>query len=56
MYLHDSTCIQVKDRVLYEVVQLAVAPDTAPMELIATQVGKDGIVGYLEVSSVNAGR
>ena len=56
VYLHDSTCIQVKDRVLYEVVQLAVAPDTAPMELIATQVGKDGIVGYLEVSSVNAGR
>jgi hypothetical protein len=48
VYLQNS-CVQVRDRVLYEVVELAVSRDTAPFELIATKVDKDGIVGYLEV-------
>ena len=52
VYLQDS-CVQVRDRAEYEVVQLAVSPDTAPVELIATKVGKDGIVGYLEVARAN---
>jgi len=52
VYLQDS-CVQVKDRVVYEVVQLAVSRDTAPLELIATKVDKDGIVGYLEVPREN---
>ena len=54
VYLQDS-CVQMRDRVVYEVVQLAVSHDTAPLELIATKVDKDGIVGYLEVPRGNAG-
>jgi hypothetical protein len=33
------------------VVQLAVSPDSAPLELIATKIGKNNIAGYLEVAS-----
>ena len=54
VYLQDA-CIQVKDRVVFEVVQLAVSRDTGPLELIATKVDKDGIVGYLEVPRENPG-
>ena len=54
VYLKDS-CVQVRDRVVDEVVQLAVSHDTGPLELIATKVGKDGIVGYLEVPRENPG-
>jgi hypothetical protein len=54
VYLKDS-CVQVRDRVQYEVVELAISPDMAPFELIATKVEKDGIVGYLEVPIQNAG-
>ena len=53
VYLKDS-CVQVRDRVQYEVVELAVSPDMAPFELIATKVEKDGIIGYLEVPLDNA--
>lgn len=54
VYLQNS-CVQVRDRVQYEVVELAVSRDAAPFELIATKVEKDGIVGYLEVPVENAG-
>jgi septal ring factor EnvC (AmiA/AmiB activator) len=54
VYLQDS-CVQVKDRVQYEVVELALSRDTMPFELIATKVEKDGIIGYLEVPLDNAG-
>ena len=54
VYLQDS-CVQVRDRAQYEVVELAVSRDTAPFELIATKVEKDGIVGYLEVPLENSG-
>jgi hypothetical protein len=54
VYLKDS-CVQVRDRGLYEVVQLAVSRDTAPFELIATKVEKDGIVGYLQFQRENPG-
>ncbi len=54
VYMRES-CVQVKDRFQYEVVELAVSPDTAPFELIATKVDKDGIVGYLEVPVQNSG-
>lgn len=50
----QADCVEVRDRVLYEVVQLAVSHDTAPIELIATEVGKDGIVGYVEVAADGA--
>ena len=45
----QKSCLKVQDRLLYEVVQLAVSKDEAPLELIATRVGRDGIAGYLEV-------
>ena len=54
VYLQKS-CLQVRDRVQYEVVELAVSRDTAPFELIATKVEKNGIVGYLEVPLENGG-
>jgi hypothetical protein len=54
VYLQDS-CVQVRDRVQYEVVELAISRDTPPFELIATKVEKDGIVGYLEVPVENSG-
>jgi hypothetical protein len=54
VYVQNS-CVQVRDRVPYEVVQLALSRDTAPLELIATKVGRNGIVGYLEVPRENPG-
>jgi hypothetical protein len=48
VYVKDS-CLQMRDRVLYEVVEFAVSHDRAPFELIATKVDKDGIAGYLEI-------
>jgi hypothetical protein len=45
----EKSCLRIRDRLQYEVVQLAVSRDTAPLELIATKVDRDGIVGYLEV-------
>lgn len=52
----QKSCLKVQDRILYEVVQLAVSRGAAPLELIATKIGRDGIAGYLEVPSENAGR
>jgi hypothetical protein len=45
----QRSCVELKDRTLYEVVQVALARNTPPLEVIATKVGKDGITGYLEV-------
>ena len=45
----DDRCIELKDRVLNEVVVFVVSKDTAPLELVATKVLHDQIVGYLEV-------
>jgi hypothetical protein len=55
VYVKDS-CVETRDRVLYEVVQLAVSRDTAPLELIVTKVARNGIVGYLEVPRANGQR
>jgi hypothetical protein len=54
VYVKDS-CLQMRDRVLYEVVEFAASHDRAPFELIATKVDKDGIAGYLEVPLENPG-
>jgi cell division septum initiation protein DivIVA len=45
----SSQCIELKDRAVDEVVVFAVSHDRTPLELIATKVTRDGIVGYLEV-------
>lgn len=52
----DSKCIELKNRVLDEVVVFVLARGTAPLELVATRIGRDEIVGYLEVPSEKVGR
>ncbi len=48
VYFEDK-CIELKDRVLNEVVVFVVSKNTPPLELVATKVLRDQIVGYLEV-------
>jgi hypothetical protein len=48
VYFQDS-CIQLKDRVLNEVVVFVVDKNKGPLELVATKVLKDQIVGYLQI-------
>ena len=45
----DSSCVQLKDKTLFEVVQFVTSRNTAPMEVIATKITKDELLGYLEV-------
>jgi hypothetical protein len=45
----QETCIELKDRGPFEVVQFMMSGDTIPSEVIATKVGKDQVLGYLEV-------
>jgi hypothetical protein len=52
----DSKCIELKNRVLDEVVVFVLARGTPPLELVATRISRDGIVGYLEVPSEKVGR
>jgi hypothetical protein len=52
----DSKCIELKNRVLDEVVVFVLARGTAPLELVATKISRDEIVGYLEVPSEKVGR
>jgi len=48
VYVQPS-CIELKDRTLHEVVQFVVSRNTSPLQMIATRVVKDEIVGYLQV-------
>ena len=48
VYFEDR-CIELKDRVINEVVVFVVSKNTAPLELVATKVLRDQVVGYLEV-------
>jgi cell division septum initiation protein DivIVA len=52
----DSKCIELKNRVLDEVVVFVLARGTPPLELVATRIGRDEIMGYLEVPSEKVGR
>jgi hypothetical protein len=45
----QERCIELKDRVLNEVVVFVVAKDGNPLELVATKILRDQIVGYLQV-------
>jgi hypothetical protein len=42
-------CIELKDRMIHEVVQFVAARHSAPLEIVATRIVKDEILGYLEV-------
>lgn len=55
VWIQDS-CIELKDKTMFEVVQVAVSKDTAPLEVIATKVDRDVIVGYLEVPREKSGQ
>lgn len=48
VYVQNS-CVELRDRTPYEVVQVALSRNSPPLQVIATKVGKDGITGYLEV-------
>src|SRR5215469_11168862 len=53
IYLEPS-CVELKNRVLYEVVQFVVTRDSRPFEVVATRITKDNLVGYLEVPKSQA--
>jgi len=48
VYVQDR-CIELKDRVLNEVVGFVISKNTEPLELVATKILRDQIVGYLQV-------
>lgn len=45
----QSTCIEMKDRSLHEVVQFVPARNSPPLGIIATKIMQNQILGYLEV-------
>ena len=45
----QTSCLELKDKAIYEVAQFAISRDSAPLEVIATKISKDGILGYLEI-------
>jgi len=45
----DPSCTQLRNRVLYEVVQFVGARNTRPLEVVATKITKDDLLGYLQV-------
>jgi hypothetical protein len=52
----EPTCLELKDRNRFEVVEFIVSRNSPPLEVIATRVTKEGILGYLEVPREMAGR
>jgi len=52
----QKNCVELKDRVQFEVVQFATSRDAAPLEVIATKIGRDQILGYLEVPRGSSGK
>jgi hypothetical protein len=48
VYVQQS-CVELKERNRYEVVQFVISRYSAPLEVIATSVNKEGVSGYLEV-------
>ena len=48
VYLEDK-CIELRDRTVHEVVVFVPSRNAAPLELVATRVLRDRIVGYLEI-------
>jgi hypothetical protein len=45
----EQSCLELKDRNRFEVVEFIVSRNSPPLEVIATRVSKEGILGYLEV-------
>jgi|SRR5713226_1896749 len=51
----ENQCVELKDRVMNEVVVFVLHRNSAPLELVATKVLRDQIVGYLEIPIDNIG-
>jgi hypothetical protein len=51
----ENQCLELKDRVMNEVVVFVLHRNSAPLELVATKVLRDQIVGYLEIPIDNIG-
>jgi hypothetical protein len=45
----QGSCIELRDRSLYEVVEFSLSRGSPPLMVIATKVSKDRILGFLEV-------
>lgn len=52
----EQSCVELKDRNRFEVVEFIVSRNSPPLEVIATRVSKEGILGYLEVPREIGGR
>jgi hypothetical protein len=52
----ENKCIELKDRALDEVVVFVLSRGTPPLEIVATRISRDGIVGYLEVPTEKQAR
>ena len=52
----QNRCIELKDRALDEVVVFVLSRGTPPLELVATRISRDEIVGYLEVPTEKQAR
>lgn len=51
----ENQCVELKDRVINEVVVFVLHRNSAPLELVATKILRDQIVGYLEIPVDNIG-
>jgi hypothetical protein len=49
VFFNGQKCIELRDRALNEVVVFVVAKNQPPLELVATKIQRDQIVGYLEI-------
>jgi Tfp pilus assembly protein PilE len=49
VYFNSQKCIELRDRSLNEVVVFVVAKNQSPLELVATKIDHDQVVGYLEI-------
>lgn len=49
VFFNSQKCIELRDRALNEVVVFVVAKNQPPLELVATKIKRDQIVGYLEI-------
>jgi hypothetical protein len=45
----EPSCAQLRNRVLYEVVQFVAARNSRPLAIVATKITKDDLLGYLQV-------
>jgi len=49
VFFNSQKCIELRDRALNEVVVFVAAKNQPPLELVATRIQRDQIVGYLEI-------